>query len=212
MMTTRVRSTGIFTGFALATVFGCAGASSPPLIAPLSLEATQTDTSPPSQNPPPKDDDKDADKKIKIKLGTGELEADYTLEIAADFLSRTKGLSGRKEIAERGGMIFVYTNADIRNFWMYECLVDIDILYLDPKGVVTATHTMKAEPLRQPRESAAAYEARLKRYTSRRPAQFAIELKAGEIKRLQIKPGDVIEFDRKKLTDLARRLAEEDGL
>ncbi len=171
-----------------------------------------TDGPPPGQNPPPKDDKDEAGKKVKIKLGKGELEAEYTLEIAADFLSRTKGLSGRKEIAERGGMIFVYTNADIRNFWMYECLVDIDILYLDPKGVVTATHTMKAEPLRQPRESAAMYEARLKRYTSRRPAQFAIELKAGEIKRLEIKPGDVIEFDRKKLTDLARRLEEEDGL
>lgn len=202
------RAYGWLLAFALVMLLGCAAIGSASSHDTMSGAAE----APPKGDPPPKDDEIDPEKKVKIKLGKGELETEYTLEIAAEFLSRTKGLSGRKEIAERGGMIFVYTNADIRNFWMYECLVDIDIMYLDPKGVVTATHTMKAEPLRQPRETAAAYEARLKRYSSRRPAQFAIELRAGEIKRLEIKPGDVIEFDRRELTDLARRLEEQDGM
>jgi hypothetical protein len=43
------------------------------------------------------------------------------------------------------------------------------------------------------------YEMRLERYRSVKPAQFAIELKAGSIKRLGLEPGQIIEADWKRI-------------
>jgi hypothetical protein len=48
---------------------------------------------------------------------------------------------------------------------------------------------MRAEPLRRPGESEAAYDARLRRYPSGAPARFAVELQAGSLARLGLRPG-----------------------
>src|SRR5688572_8148591 len=72
----------------------------------------------------------------------------FNLELALDEAARALGLKHRASIPEQGGMLFVFPDSkvDIQSFWMHECLVDIDIIYLDPRGSVTATHRMKAQP------------------------------------------------------------------
>lgn len=69
---------------------------------------------------------------------------------------------------------------------MRDCPIDIDIIFLDPSGRITAMHHMPAEPPRDPETepetgvpSTDKYEQRLKRYPSRYPAQFVIELAGG---------------------------------
>jgi uncharacterized membrane protein (UPF0127 family) len=115
---------------------------------------------------------------------------------------------GRSRIDESGGMLFVFPTKQVQRqaFWMKNCLVDIDIVYLDPLGKVTATHRMKAEPPQGHDESDAAYEARLRQHTypSGYPAQFAIELKAGWLDQLNLKIEDRIELDLDRLKALAR--------
>jgi uncharacterized membrane protein (UPF0127 family) len=128
----------------------------------------------------------------------------FKLEIAADYASRARGLMGREEIDEHGGMLFVYRDSRPRSFWMKNCLVDIDLLYLGSKGRIVRVHRMKREPPRREGETEGQYEWRLKSYRSRRPAQFVIELKAGTIDRLKIKIGQTIELDRAKLRKIAR--------
>jgi hypothetical protein len=128
----------------------------------------------------------------------------FSLEIAADEAARARGLSGRTAIAPGEGMIFVFPRAGLQSFWMHDCLVDIDIMFLDPQGRVTAAHRMKAEPPRAPGESQAAYEGRLKRYPSRLAAQFAIELSAGSLDRLGVRPDDKVSLDAARLKALAR--------
>jgi uncharacterized membrane protein (UPF0127 family) len=128
----------------------------------------------------------------------------FKLELAADFASRNKGLMGRTSIDDRGGMLFIHTDPAVLSFWMANCVIDIDILFLDSQGRITATHQMKAEPPKHQNESQKAYEDRLKRYSSKRIAQFAIELKAGSIERLKLKPGQVIEAEWERLRKLAR--------
>jgi uncharacterized membrane protein (UPF0127 family) len=164
-------------------------------------------SAPPADPPSTPDEEKLPTIKVKLPAREGE-PIEFTLEIAADDHSRAIGLSGRKEVAEHGGMIFAYPRAAHRGFWMWNCLIDIDVIYFDPKGMVTATHAMKKELPRQPGESITHYEDRLPRYRSRRPAQFAIELRAGWLEKLDLEPGDVVEFDREKLEELAKRAEE----
>ncbi len=126
----------------------------------------------------------------------------FRLEIADDNEKRIKGLSGRTEIAEDGGMLFVFPRPQQAAFVMRDCLVDIDIIFLDTFGQVLSTYEMEVEDPRRPDESEAEYEERLKKYHSRGPAQFVIELRGGtlktfepELKRMR----DVIRLDRQRL-------------
>ncbi|HVU62702.1 MAG TPA: DUF192 domain-containing protein [Phycisphaerales bacterium] len=159
----------------------------------------------------------------------------YHLEIAADPAVRMKGLGGRTEIADDGGMIFVFAPSEVRvmGFVMRDCPIDIDILYLDGAGRVLTTYEMKAEAARGKDEGVAGdsdlnelerklraspndealrariqgdetYEGRLKQYSSRFASTFVIELKAGSIKKLGVKEGDVVAFDRDGLKKLVR--------
>jgi uncharacterized membrane protein (UPF0127 family) len=102
----------------------------------------------------------------------------YELELAVDPATRERGLMGRTELPARGGMLFAFPDDAPRAFWMKNCLVDIDIAFLDRGGVVVATHRMRAEPPRRPEESEAVYEGRLRHYPSGAPARFAVELSA----------------------------------
>jgi uncharacterized membrane protein (UPF0127 family) len=128
----------------------------------------------------------------------------FTLEIAADDVSRAQGLKGRLEIPADGGMLFVFPRPGLQSFWMEDCLVDIDIIYLDAQGRVTAAHEMKVEPPRRAEENQQAYQRRLRGYRSVYPAQFAIELKAGTIARLDIGIERKIELELDRLKAMAQ--------
>lgn len=138
----------------------------------------------------------------------------YKLDIAANDAVRMKGLGERTSIPDDGGMIFVFPPSQVRvqEFLMRDCPIGIDIIYLDGAGRVLTTYEMKPEPPRDPAkgEGAAgemgnrAYETRLKRYPSRYPATFAVELKEGSVKKLAVKEGDLIELDAAGLKNMAR--------
>ncbi len=127
----------------------------------------------------------------------------FHLEVASDDSTRTKGLMGRTEIASDGGMLFIFPTAQERQFWMGYCLVDIDLMFLDPNGRVTAIHTMNVEDPRKEAESESDYSARLANYPSVYAAQFAIELRAGSIERLGVNVDDKIELDLARLKAMA---------
>jgi uncharacterized membrane protein (UPF0127 family) len=80
----------------------------------------------------------------------------------------------------------------------------MDIIYLDARGTITAMHRMKAEAPRRGDESESQYDARMPRYSSALPAQFAIELKAGTLDRLGVEVDNRIELDLKRLKSLAK--------
>ncbi|MEO0483360.1 MAG: DUF192 domain-containing protein [Planctomycetota bacterium] len=128
----------------------------------------------------------------------------FHLELALDHTSRVRGLSGRDFIAEDGGMLFAFPIASVQQFVMRDCLVPIDIIYLDGAGRITEMHAMTLETPKGENESQAAYEARLKRYSSRFPAQFAIELRSGWLEELDLEIGERIDLDTAGLKRRAR--------
>jgi uncharacterized membrane protein (UPF0127 family) len=128
----------------------------------------------------------------------------FSLELALDPASIARGLMDRTVIPANGGMLFVFADYDRRRFWMKNCVVDIDLLFLDEVGRVVAVHRMKVEPPQGATEDLGDYENRLAGYESARPARFAIELKAGTIDRLGLKTGDRVELDLRRLKRMAR--------
>lgn len=132
-----------------------------------------------------------ASDRVSITI-TGET---FNLELALDGETRQQGLSGRREIPADGGMIFVFPEASQQSFWMYDCYVPIDIIFLDPTGRVVSTHQMAVEPPNTPSHM-------LKTYPSNWESQFAIELRGGTLDRLKLKEGDKIEMP---LSELKRR-------
>ena len=128
----------------------------------------------------------------------------FTLELATDDVSRAQGLKGRLEIPADGGMLFVFPRPAQQSFWMEDCLVDMDIIFLDAQGRVTAAHEMKVAPPRRSDETRRAYQRRLRGYRSVYPAQFAIEVEAGTIERLDIGIERKIELDLPRLKAMAQ--------
>lgn len=138
------------------------------------------------------------EKPLAVKLVIKEEQFD--LELALNGEQRERGLMGREEIAENGGMLFVMPAKEPFPtelfFWMKGCLVPIDVIFLSPAGVVTAVHAM------QPPEEGVTDEE-LVRYGSEEKAQFAIELRGGRAGGLGIKKGDQLELPLEWLLDLA---------
>jgi uncharacterized membrane protein (UPF0127 family) len=110
----------------------------------------------------------------------------YTLELALDQPARTQGLSGRSEVPEAGGMLFAfpYSQPEL-NFVMRDCLIPIDIIFLSSQGTIVATHEMAVEPIQTRSDPKVDYR-------SKWPAQFAIELQAGSIRKLKLQEGQSI--------------------
>ncbi|MEO1237320.1 MAG: DUF192 domain-containing protein [Planctomycetota bacterium] len=121
----------------------------------------------------------------------------FRLEVADTPEARFQGLSDRPEIAENGGMLFVFPDERERYFVMRRCLVPIDILFLAPDGTVLNTHAMRLEPPGTPEED-------LERYASDGRTAIAIELAGGTIERLGVGPGDRVELPIRELKRNAR--------
>ncbi|MEM7228209.1 MAG: DUF192 domain-containing protein [Planctomycetota bacterium] len=128
----------------------------------------------------------------------------FSLELVTDDAGRERGLGGRTEIPEGGGMMFVFPDAAERSFWMKDCVIAIDLIFLGPTGRVLAVHSMPAEEPRGPDETEFAYESRLTPYRSFGPAQYAIELEVGSISRLGVQVNDRIDLNFTDLKMLAR--------
>ena len=128
----------------------------------------------------------------------------FDLELAMAPTSRRDGLGGRETLPENGGMFFVFPDAQLRRFWMFDCVMPIDIAFIDPIGYVTAIHTMPHEELRGEKESLLDYESRLPGYSSAYPAQFAIELAPGSFESLGIAAGDRISIPPERLKTLGK--------
>lgn len=113
---------------------------------------------------------------VEVKIGA----ETFTLEVADQPATRTRGLMRRDAMPRDHGMLFVFPDTDERSFWMKDTRIPLDILYLDAAGRVVSIHQMKPYDLRGT--------------VSEGPAKYAIELNQGMSAETGVKPGDVIEI------------------
>lgn len=140
--------------------------------------------------------------RMEVRIG----ETRFDCKVSLDDATRQRGLGGVASLGPNEGMIFAFPDSDARNFFMRDCVMDIDIAFIDPFGFVTATYTMPKEELRREAEgeSEQDYLARLKRYPSLAPAQYALEVAPGTLAPLGVRRGTKVEFDRDTLKRHAR--------
>jgi hypothetical protein len=131
--------------------------------------------------------------KMRVTLGGVE----HELELAVDDAARNRGLMHRASLPPNGGMIFAFTREQVLRFWMKNCLIALDILYLDRQGRVVKIRRMDPPP-------PGAAESDLPFYSSEWPAQFAVELAAGQSEKLGLREGDVLNLPLERLKQLAR--------
>src|SRR5262249_4856472 len=60
----------------------------------------------------------------------------FEVEVAQDIPSRERGLQQRARLPEGEGMLFIFPNVGRHRFWMYKCLIPLDLLWLDANGTV----------------------------------------------------------------------------
>ena len=181
----------------IAAITLCCACVSTVAIAP----APQKPSPPPATRPATQPGTQPATRPATEKLVLGG--EDFDLELAVTAETRERGLMHRDHIDDHGGMLFIYPWPQVLSYWMKNCPIEMDIVFISDKGVVLATHRMQAAPPHRAGESEEQYNNRLPRYDSRRPAQYAIELQAGTIERLKVKPGDRIEMELKRLAKMA---------
>ncbi|UCH95282.1 MAG: DUF192 domain-containing protein [Candidatus Aminicenantes bacterium] len=117
---------------------------------------------------------------IPLYIGTEK----FSVEIADTPRKIMKGMMFRESIPDDFGMLFVDEIEEYKGFWMKNCRVPLDIIYLDKNKQVINIHFNVPPCKREP----------CKIYQPKRPARYVLELRGNRAKELNLKPGDTVFF------------------
>ena len=96
-----------------------------------------------------------------------------------------RGLSGRAALTKGTGMLFLFEASGIYRFWMKDMKFPIDIIWLDKEKRVV--HIVpRAPPLQEGNPPVF--------YASEKPAQYVLEVNAGDAARFRITLGMRVDF------------------
>lgn len=101
---------------------------------------------------------------------------EFRVELADTDREREMGLSGRENIAESEGMLFVFPESVIVPFWMKDMKFPIDIIWIADGRVVGVVEW-------------AIPDGGKKLFYPPRPIGYALEVQAGAVAKLGIVPG-----------------------
>lgn len=85
-----------------------------------------------------------ADDRVSLRGDWGE--AQFRVEIADDAREQSQGLMHRESLPMSSGMLFLYDRPQALSFWMRNTLIELDMIFIDPEGVVQHIHS-RAQPL-----------------------------------------------------------------
>lgn len=107
----------------------------------------------------------------------------YFVEIARTQEEKERGLMDRNNLGKNEGMLFVFDQEDIYSFWMENTLIPLDIIWLD-KNYKVAYIFKNAQPCKEECEN----------IIPDQPAQYVLELNAGETEKIGLKIKDKFNF------------------
>jgi uncharacterized membrane protein (UPF0127 family) len=114
-------------------------------------------------------------------------DAAFGVEVASTTLERARGLSGRDDLAENTGMLFLFDSPDDVGFWMKDMKFPLDMIWINGDTVAGATENIPAEP--------GVPMWNLKVYHPPQPVDKVFEVPAGTVKKYGIQAGDRVVFD-----------------
>ena len=115
---------------------------------------------------------------------------EYILDVADSETERVEGLSRRPYLPPDRGMLFMsdaYEN-QVGTFWMKDMRFPLDFVWIGATCEVVDIHAFAPIPL------PFTPDEHITRFTSRRPALYALEINAGDTERYDIEVGDYAEF------------------
>ena len=112
----------------------------------------------------------------------------FLAEVAATEPEKATGLMYRQSLAKDRCMFFVYGEEGYHGIWMKNCLIALDVAWIDAEGrvVETAEHVPPCSPMRG--DDCPTYGGTI-------PARHFIEFSVGTFKRLGLKKGDRLGWD-----------------
>ncbi len=107
----------------------------------------------------------------------------FMSEVAATEPEKAKGLMYRQSLPKDRCMFFVYSAEGDHAIWMKNCLIALDVAWVDAEGrvVETAEHVPPCSPMRG--DDCPSYGGSV-------PSRHFVEFAAGTFKRLGLKKGD----------------------
>jgi uncharacterized membrane protein (UPF0127 family) len=123
-----------------------------------------------------------------VKLG----DQDVKLEVAQTDKEIQQGLMFRTSLPETQGMVFLFKPPRPVAFWMYNCFINLDMLFVKDGKIVKISHDVPPCKSTNPDECP--------RYPSEGTVEVSevIEVAGGYCKRHGVKEGDTVNFDFSK--------------
>jgi uncharacterized membrane protein (UPF0127 family) len=118
---------------------------------------------------------------IKVYFPDGD---SITAELAITPEERAMGLMYRKKMGFDQGMLFIFDIEDFHAFWMKNMVIPLDFVWLDEEKRIVHIEQNVPPCKQDPCPT----------YTSKVPAVFVLELKAGSVKKRKLKMFDRLDF------------------
>ena len=121
-------------------------------------------------------DDNGEQPQPRVVFATARGDIAIAVEIAATAAEQQRGLMFRRELAPDHGMLFVFDGENARAFWMKNTYIPLDMIFISAKLTVVGV-IADAEPLSEKSLAVAT------------PAQYVLEINAGQAQKLGVTPG-----------------------
>ncbi len=106
------------------------------------------------------------------------------VEFAETLNQRNKGLSGRKELPEKQGMLFIYDRPDYYSFWMKDMIIPLDFIWINQGKIIQINENILPQDYQPP-----------KTLVPKQKVDKVLEVNAGTAKKLNFRVGDIVIFD-----------------
>jgi hypothetical protein len=115
----------------------------------------------------------------------GNVKSKIDIQIADNDFDRELGLMFRKHMEENQGMLFIFPQDTIQNFWMHNTYIPLDMIFINSNmTIVTIQHATKTLSNQT--------------YASTAPAQYVLEVNLNFSKKFNIQVGDKISWSSTK--------------
>ena len=115
---------------------------------------------------------------VEIVTTDGKLQK-FNVEFARSEAEKAIGLMFRERLADDEGMLFMWNTSSLRQFWMRNTLINLDILFIDSDYRVV--HIEES-----------AQKGSLRIISSLLPVQYVLEINAGQSEIRKITPGALL--------------------
>jgi uncharacterized protein len=105
----------------------------------------------------------------------------FDIEVAVSPKEIAQGLMFREHLPENSGMLFIFSDDEIRNFWMKNTLIPLDMIFIDSSLRVVLVHARA-----RPRDE--------KVISSKEKARYVLEVNGGKAGRCGIASGSRVEL------------------